>query len=30
VIFAVNQLFSAFGLHQYRPPQIIGREIDIQ
>lgn len=30
VIFAVNQLFSAFGLHQFRPPQIIGREIDIQ
>lgn len=30
VIFAVNQLFSAFGLHQFRPPQIIGREIDTQ
>lgn len=30
LIFAVNQLFSAFGLHQFRPPQIIGREIDGQ
>lgn len=30
VIFAVNQLFSAFGLHQFRPPQIVGREIDVQ
>lgn len=30
LIFAVNQLFSAFGRHEYRPPQIIGREIDGQ
>ena len=30
LIFAVNQLFSAFGRHQFRPPTIIGREIDGQ
>ena len=28
LIFAVNQLFSAFGRHEFRPPQIISREID--
>ncbi|MBU3699952.1 MAG: hypothetical protein FGM33_08085 [Candidatus Kapabacteria bacterium] len=30
LIFAVNQMFSAFGQHQFRPPTIIGRQIDGQ
>ena len=30
LIFAVNQLFSAFGQHRYRPAQIIGRDMDAQ
>lgn len=30
IIFTTNQLFSAFGSHQYRPPDILGKEIDVQ
>ncbi|MDZ4745606.1 MAG: hypothetical protein SGJ05_06345 [bacterium] len=30
IIFTTNQLFSAFGSHQYRPPDILGKELDLQ
>lgn len=30
IIFTTNQLFSAFGAHKYRPPDILGKEIDLQ
>jgi len=30
IIFTTSQLFSAFGSHQYRPPDILGKEIDLQ
>lgn len=30
LIFSTNQLFSAFGSHKYRPPDVIGSEIDVQ
>lgn len=30
IIFTTNQLFSAFGLHQYRPPSLLGADIDLQ
>ncbi|NQW30247.1 MAG: hypothetical protein HQ472_07030 [Ignavibacteria bacterium] len=30
VIFSTSQLFSAFGTHKYLPPDVSGREIDVQ
>lgn len=30
LIFTVSQLFSAFGSHQYRAPDVLGRDLDLQ
>ena len=30
VIFTVSQLFSAFGSHQYQPPDVLGSDLDLQ
>ncbi|MBS1561351.1 MAG: hypothetical protein JSS89_07075 [Bacteroidetes bacterium] len=30
LVFSTNQLFSAFGSHQYKVPDMFGREIDLQ
>ncbi len=30
VIFNVSQAFSAFGSHQYRPPDVLGADLDLQ
>jgi hemolysin activation/secretion protein len=30
LVFSTNQLFSAFGNHSYKVPDMLGREIDLQ
>ena len=30
LIFSTNQLFSAFGSHRYKAPDVLGREIDLR
>jgi len=30
LIFSTNQLFSAFGSHQYQQPDVLGRNIDLR